>query len=71
MPEKPCLMCEHDFCQCEFDAYSWDVDLRDKWVRELYTEEGTRIWIADAEKKGRDITEQLQRLAQLRDGAYA
>lgn len=43
--------------------------LRDKWVREVYTEEGARIWIADAEKKGHTIAKQLERLAQLRVGA--
>lgn len=46
-----------------------DIELRDKWVREVYTEEGARVWIADAEKKGHDIAKQLERLAQLRVGA--
>jgi hypothetical protein len=46
-------------------------DLRDAWVRELYVEEGARIWIADAEKKGHSVSQQLVRLEQLRTGAFA
>lgn len=45
--------------------------LRDLWVRELYTEEGALIWVADAESKGHSIVKQLQRLDQLRTGAFA
>ena len=48
-----------------------NTQLRDAWVRELYTEEGAVIWIADAEKKNHSLEKQLERLAQLRDGAYA
>lgn len=47
------------------------TQLRDLWVRELYTEEDAVIWIADAESKGHSIVKQLQRLDQLRTGAFA
>lgn len=45
--------------------------LRDLWVRELYTEEGAAIWVKDSESKGHSIVKQLQRLDQLRTGAFA
>lgn len=54
-----------------FSLGKLERELRDAWVRELYTEEGAAIWIADAEKKGHTLSEQLTRLEQLRTGAFA
>lgn len=48
-----------------------DLYWRNHWLHELYTEEGVAVWIADAEKKGLSLDEQITRLAQLVDGAYA
>lgn len=47
------------------------TELRDTWVRQIYDLTGASIWIAEAEAKGLSVDEQLQRLAQLRDGAFA
>jgi len=44
--------------------------LRDAWLADLYVNDGPAIWIADAEKKGQSLTEQLRRLEQLVTGAY-
>lgn len=37
----------------------------------VYTEEGVRIWLADAEKKGMSLTEQLERAEVLANGAFS
>ena len=45
-------------------------ELRDL-LATIYTPEGVLIWIRAAEAKGWSLDEQLQRAAQLADGAYA
>jgi hypothetical protein len=26
VPKEPCLMCEHDYCQCRTDQAAWDFE---------------------------------------------
>ena len=48
-----------------------ELELRDRYLRDLYTTEGAILWVADAQRKGLPVHEQLALLAQLADGAFA
>ena len=40
-------------------------------LRTVYTEEGVRLWIAEAEKRGWSLSEQLERAEVLATGAFS
>lgn len=40
-------------------------------LRQIYTEKGVDLWLADAERKGLPIDEQIRRVQGLLDGAFS